>query len=55
MTTTEDQQWREASEKVIPNIVTIKGSSNAFDSDFARTWEGTGFVVNAEKGYLQRS
>ncbi|KAI1874853.1 uncharacterized protein JN550_002282 [Neoarthrinium moseri] len=46
-------EWQATVEKVISNVVSIRFCQTcAFDTDAALTSEATGFVVDAEKGYI---
>lgn len=49
----ESPEWQDTVEKVIRNVVSIRFCQTcAFDTDPALTSEATGFVVDAEKGYI---
>ncbi|KAK6819753.1 Pro-apoptotic serine protease [Apiospora arundinis] len=49
----ESAEWQDTVEKVIRNVVSIRFCQTcAFDTDPALTSEATGFVVDAEKGYI---
>lgn len=46
-------EWREAIQKVVRNVVAIRFCQTcAFDTEPALTSEATGFVVDAERGYV---
>lgn len=46
-------EWQETIEKVVRNVVSIRFCQTcAFDTDPALTSEATGFVVDAERGYI---
>lgn len=46
-------EWQRTIEKVVRNVVSIRFSQTcSFDTDSAITSEATGFVVDAEKGYI---
>lgn len=46
-------EWQATVEKVIRNVVSIRFCQTcAFDTDAALTSEATGFVVDAEQGYV---
>lgn len=46
-------EWQKTIEKVVRNVVSIRFSQTcSFDTDSAVTSEATGFVVDAEKGYI---
>ncbi|KAL2106403.1 hypothetical protein VUR80DRAFT_6773 [Thermomyces stellatus] len=46
-------EWQETIEKVVPTVVSIRFCQPcSFDTEFADTSEATGFVVDAEKGYI---
>ncbi|RFU30551.1 hypothetical protein B7463_g5795, partial [Scytalidium lignicola] len=46
-------EWQAAIEKVVRNVVSIRFCQTcSFDTDPALTSEATGFVVDAEKGYI---
>lgn len=46
-------EWQEALEKVVKNVVSIRFCQTcSFDTDPALTSEATGFVVDAEKGFV---
>lgn len=48
-------EWQATVENVIRNVVSIRFCQTAaFDTDAALTSEATGFVVDAEKGYVQK-
>lgn len=49
----ESPEWQDTVENVIRNVVSIRFCQTcAFDTDPALTSEATGFVVDAEKGYI---
>lgn len=49
----EPEAWQKTIETVISNVVSIRFSQTcSFDTDPALTSEATGFVVDAEKGYV---
>ena len=49
----EDKAWQETIEKVVANVVSIHFCQTAaFDTDEAISSEATGFVVDAERGYI---
>lgn len=49
----EDKAWQATIEKVVKNVVSIHFCQTAsFDTDGAISSEATGFVVDAEKGYI---
>ncbi len=46
-------EWQAAIEKVVKNVVSIRFCQTcSFDTDPALTSEATGFVVDAERGYV---
>jgi len=46
-------EWQAAIEKVVRNVVSIRFCQTcSFDTDPALTSEATGFVVDAERGYV---
>ena len=46
-------EWQETIEKVVRNVVSIRFCQTcSFDTDSAVSSEATGFVVDAEKGYI---
>jgi hypothetical protein len=46
-------EWQAAIEKVVRNVVSIRFCQTcAFDTDPALTSEATGFVVDAERGWV---
>ncbi|KAJ2903071.1 hypothetical protein MKZ38_010492 [Zalerion maritima] len=46
-------EWQATVERVIPNVVSIRFCQTcSFDTDPALTSEATGFVVDAERGYI---
>ena len=46
-------EWQATVERVIPNVVSIRFCQTcSFDTDPALTSEATGFVVDAERGYV---
>ncbi|KAI5821246.1 trypsin-like cysteine/serine peptidase domain-containing protein [Pyronema omphalodes] len=46
-------EWQKTIESVVKNVVSIRFSQTcSFDTDSAVTSEATGFVVDAEKGYI---
>ncbi|ROT40717.1 PDZ domain-containing protein [Sodiomyces alkalinus F11] len=52
-TTQEPEAWQRTIEKVISNVVSIRFCQTcSFDTDPALTSEATGFVVDAERGYI---
>jgi S1-C subfamily serine protease len=52
-TTADTAEWQATVEKVIKNVVSIHFcQTHAFDTDSAMDSEATGFVVDAEKGYI---
>lgn len=49
----ESAEWQQTIEKVVRNVVSIRFCQTcAFDTDPALTSEATGFVVDAERGYI---
>lgn len=49
----ESAEWQHTIEKVVRNVVSIRFCQTcAFDTDPALTSEATGFVVDAERGYI---
>jgi len=49
----ETKEWQETIEKVVKSAVSIHFSQTcSFDTDPAMSSEATGFVVDAEKGYI---
>jgi len=49
----ETKEWQETIEKVVKSAVSIHFSQTcSFDTDSAMSSEATGFVVDAEKGYI---
>ncbi|KAL2754277.1 hypothetical protein ACRALDRAFT_1032601 [Sodiomyces alcalophilus JCM 7366] len=51
--TQEPEAWQHTIENVISNVVSIRFSQTcSFDTDPALTSEATGFVVDAERGYI---
>lgn len=51
--TTADAEWQKTIESVVCNVVSIRFCQTcAFDTDPALTSEATGFVVDAERGYV---
>lgn len=49
----EDKAWQATIEKVVKNVVSIHFSQTAsFDTDSAGSSEATGFVVDAQNGYI---
>ncbi|KAH8680869.1 trypsin-like cysteine/serine peptidase domain-containing protein [Xylariales sp. PMI_506] len=51
--TADTAEWQATVEKVIRNVVSIRFCQTcAFDTDAALTSEATGFVVDAEQGYI---
>lgn len=52
-TTAESAEWQATIEKVVKNVVSIHFCQTAsFDTDSAISSEATGFVVDAERGYI---
>jgi pro-apoptotic serine protease NMA111 len=52
-TTAEPPEWQATIEKVVKNVVAIHFCQTcSFDTDPAMSSEATGFVVDAEKGYI---
>ncbi|RDW91884.1 putative pro-apoptotic serine protease [Coleophoma crateriformis] len=50
---TDTAEWQATLEKVVSNVVSIRFCQTcSFDTDPALTSEATGFVVDAEKGYI---
>jgi hypothetical protein len=50
----EPEAWQKTLENVISNVVSIRFCQTcAFDTDAALTSEATGFVVDAERGYVR--
>ncbi|KKA30706.1 hypothetical protein TD95_004191 [Thielaviopsis punctulata] len=50
---TESIEWQQTIGNVVPTVVSIRFCLPcSFDSDFADTSEATGFVVDAERGYI---
>jgi S1-C subfamily serine protease len=46
-------EWQQTIEKVVKNVVSIRFSQTcSFDTDHASMSEATGFVVDAERGYI---
>ncbi|CAI4210714.1 unnamed protein product [Parascedosporium putredinis] len=46
-------EWQETIERVVPTVVSIRFCQPcSFDTEFADTSEATGFVVDAERGYI---
>ena len=46
-------EWQRTIESVVRNVVSVRFSQTcSFDTDSAVTSEATGFVVDAEKGYI---
>ncbi|KAI1210914.1 Pro-apoptotic serine protease NMA111 [Annulohypoxylon truncatum] len=51
--TTDTTEWQATIEKVVKNVVSIRFCQTcSFDTDVACASEATGFVVDAEKGYI---
>ncbi|KAI0899750.1 Pro-apoptotic serine protease NMA111 [Annulohypoxylon nitens] len=51
--TTDTTEWQDTIEKVVKNVVSIRFCQTcSFDTDAACASEATGFVVDAEKGYI---
>ncbi|RPB20633.1 trypsin-like serine protease [Terfezia boudieri ATCC MYA-4762] len=51
--TTDTAEWQRTIEKVVRNVVSIRFCQTcSFDTDEAITSEATGFVVDAERGYI---
>lgn len=51
--TTDTAEWQRTIENVVRNVVSIRFCQTcSFDTDDAVTSEATGFVVDAEKGYI---
>ena len=51
--TRETAEWQATIEKVVKNVVSIHFCQTcSFDTDSATSSEATGFVVDAEKGYI---
>ncbi|KAF5006006.1 hypothetical protein FDECE_7580 [Fusarium decemcellulare] len=49
----ESEAWQRAIEKVVQSVVSVKfAQPYSFDTDFSSTSEATGFIVDAERGYL---
>jgi pro-apoptotic serine protease NMA111 len=49
-------EWQAAIEKVVRNVVSIRFCQTcSFDTDPALTSEATGFVVDAERGWVAQS
>ena len=49
-------EWQATIQRVVRNVVSIRFCLTcSFDTDPALTSEATGFVVDAEKGYVSRS
>ncbi|BFZ62081.1 hypothetical protein YB2330_003160 [Saitoella coloradoensis] len=47
------KQWQETIEKVVKSVVSIRFSQvSAFDTEGPETSEATGFIVDAERGYI---
>jgi pro-apoptotic serine protease NMA111 len=47
-------EWQACIENVVRNVVSIRFCQTcSFDTDPALTSEATGFVVDAERGYVQ--
>jgi hypothetical protein len=52
---TADPEWQRTIENVVRNVVSIRFCQTcSFDTDAALTSEATGFVVDAERGYVGR-
>jgi S1-C subfamily serine protease len=52
-TAAESMEWQATIEKVVKNVVAIHFCQTcSFDTDTAVSSEATGFVVDAEKGYI---
>ncbi|MBT3223434.1 MAG: hypothetical protein HN348_30550, partial [Proteobacteria bacterium] len=50
---TPDQTWEEVLERVVPTVVSIKVTATRdFDTEDAANSQGTGFVVDAEQGFI---
>lgn len=50
---TDSAEWQETIHKVVKCVVSIHFCQTAsFDTDFSMSSEATGFVVDAEKGYI---
>jgi len=50
---TDTAEWQRTIEKVVRNVVSIRFCQTcSFDTDEAITSEATGFVVDAERGYI---
>ena len=50
---TDTAEWQATIEKVVRNVVSINFSqTHSFDADAACSTEATGFVVDAERGYI---
>lgn len=53
MAATDTAEWQRTIEKVVRNVVSIRFCQTcSFDTDEAITSEATGFVVDAERGYI---
>lgn len=51
--TADTAEWQKTIEKVVKNVVSIHFCQTcSFDTDSAVSSEATGFVVDAEKGYI---
>lgn len=51
--TTETAEWQATIEKVVRNVVSIHFCQTcSFDTDAATSSEATGFVVDAQRGYI---
>ena len=51
--TADSPEWQATIERVVRNVVSIHFSQTcSFDTDAATSSEATGFVVDAEKGYI---
>jgi hypothetical protein len=49
----ESPEWQETIQNVVPTVVSIRFCQPcSFDTEFAETSEATGFVVDAERGYV---
>jgi pro-apoptotic serine protease NMA111 len=49
-----DPEWQNTIKNVVRNVVSIRFcQTTSFDTDPALTSEATGFVVDAEKGYVE--
>ena len=52
-TATDSAEWQAMIEKVVRSVVSVNFSqTHSFDADAACSTEATGFVVDAERGYI---